>query len=202
MKLQMNNISIGLFFTFLISITACQSNLKKSTGSNQDDIEYSRKLWKAMLGDRLVGSRAIALKPFFGGAKPHGMVLEIYSGVFKVADHNGFLVLKKNYNGRGVSVESVKRDRKKYLSSITIMYQREAEYDDDNLNMFWAKYKPDGTLFVKEMMGNEMQLAGRLIKGKDGENNKGCLHCHASAGGGDYIFYPNIKLPNFEYFSG
>ncbi len=201
MKHQMNNISISFVFIFSILITACQSSVKNFTDSNQDDVAYSHELWKAMFGDSLVGPRAIALKPFFGGAKPHGMVLEIYSGVFKVGDHEGFLVLKRNYDGKGVSVENVEKNRKKYLSSITIMYQREAGYDNENLNMFWAKYKPDGRLFVKEIMGDKMQLAGRLMKGENGENNKGCLHCHASAGGGDYIFYPEIKLPDFKYFS-
>jgi len=116
-----------------------------------------------------------------------------------IVDHSGFLVLKRNYNGKGVSIATVRQNRKKHLTSITVMYQREPGYDEDNLNLFWAKYKPDGSLFSKSMQGQTLQLAGRLIKGKTSEDNKGCLYCHSSAGGGDYIFYPNIRLPGFHY---
>jgi hypothetical protein len=160
---------------------------------------FAHQLWRAMEENHLVGKQAIPLQPFFGGAKPHGMILEVYSHRLKVGKHDGFLVLKRNYNGDDVSVENVSRNRAKYLSSITIMYQREAGYDEDNLNLFWAKYKPDGELFIKELAGDRMSLAGRLIKGETYESNKGCLYCHASAGGGDYIFYPDIKLPGFHY---
>jgi len=95
--------------------------------------------------------------------------------------------------------KTVNRDRDEYLSSITIMYQREAGYDEDNLNLFWVKYKPNGELFIKELAGHKSPLAGRLIKGESYESNKACLYCHASAEGGDYIFYPDIKLPGFHY---
>jgi len=187
-------------FTLLIVILipACQGgrNLMMNTTK---DIIYAHQLWKAMEDDHLVGVRAIPLHPFFGGAKPHGVILEIVSKQLTVGQHTGFLVLKRNYNGSGVSVASVSDNRSKYLSSITIMYQRELGYDETNLNMFWAKYRPDGSLFTKEMGSLNMQLAGRLMKGVTPDSNKGCIYCHASAGGGDYIFYPDIKLPGFHY---
>jgi len=75
------------------------------------------------------------------------------------------------------------------------MYQRESGYDTDNQDWFWAKYNPDGSLYQKKVEGKIMQMAGRIWKGKTMEQNRGCLYCHASAGGGDYIFYPEIELP-------
>ncbi|VAW57678.1 hypothetical protein MNBD_GAMMA07-1101 [hydrothermal vent metagenome] len=180
-------------------LSACQSSVTAPPLNNSDDILYAQKLWNVMQKNHLVGEQAMLLQPFFGGAKPHGMILEVYSHLLTVANHKGFLVLKRNYNGDGVSVENVSKNRAKYLSSITIMYQREAGYDEDNLNLFWVKYKPDGKLFVKELKGHKLSLAGRLIKGNNDKSNKACLYCHASAGGGDYIFYPDIKLPGFHY---
>jgi len=180
-------------------MTACQSNPQPRAFSGSADVLFAHQLWQAMEAKHLVGKQSIPLTPFFGGAKPHGMILEIYHHKLTVGNHKGFLILKRNYNGKGVSVKTVSRNRKKYLTSITIMYKREAGYDEANLNFFWARYKPDGSLFTKEMSGRKLQLAGRLIKGKDRASNKGCLYCHASAGGGDYIFYPDIKLPGFHY---
>ncbi len=189
----------SLFLLALVSLTACQTATKKIPAKNAKDVLFAHKLWQAMERKHLVGSASIPLKPFFGGAKPHGRILEIYNHKLTMGNHKGFLILKRNYNGKGVSIHRVSKNRKKYLTAITIMYQRKAGYDNDNLNMFWAKYKPDGTLFTRTLAGHKMQLAGRLIKGKTRADNKGCLYCHASAGGGDYIFYPNIKLPGFHY---
>ncbi len=43
------------------------------------DVSYAKKLWQVMEKTGLVGVNAKPLKPFFGGAKPHGMILEILS---------------------------------------------------------------------------------------------------------------------------
>ena len=192
----------GFILIATMLITACQGPAKTQAPSTTEDILFAHQLWQVMEKNQLVGEQAMPLQPFYGGAKPHGMILEVYSHGLMMGEHDGFLVLKRNYNGEGVSVENVSNNRSKYLSSITIMYQRQPGYDEDNLNMFWAKYKPDGELFVKEMAGHKMQLAGRLIKGETPESNKACIYCHASAGGGDYIFYPEIKLPGFHYVGG
>jgi len=164
-----------------------------------EDVSYAHKLWGQLKQAKLVGPHSKPLKPFFGGAKPHGMILEVAHQNISIGNHTGFVVVKRNYNGKDVSVKNVKKDRKKYLSSITIMYQREKGYDPKNLNWFWAKYLPDGTLASKKTPQGHLTLAGRLIEGKDGSQNRGCLFCHSSAGGGDYIFYPQIKLPGYRY---
>lgn len=162
---------------------------------NKADIAYAENVWRVMEAERMVGPTEVKLEPFFGGAKPHGMILELVYRNIEVNQHEGFIVVKKNYDGDGVSVESVRHNRSRYLSSITIMYQRESGYDEDNQNWFWAKYKPDGLLFHKKAEGKKIQLAGKIGKGKTRDENRACLYCHSSAGGGDYIFYPEIKIP-------
>ena len=54
-------------------------------------------------------------------------------------------------------------------------------------------------IFRNAFMKGTKKLAGRVAKGETRDETKGCLFCHSSAGGGDYIFYPQIKLPGFKY---
>ncbi|RLA07188.1 MAG: hypothetical protein DRQ51_06930 [Gammaproteobacteria bacterium] len=164
-----------------------------------DDINYAKKLYQAMLDNKIEGNDRIESTIFFGGAKPHGQILELTYKNLKVDNHTGFIVAKRNYGKVGdksVTVQKVQKNRAKYLKSITIMYQREAGYDTDNQNWFWVKYNPDGTLFNKKINNRSTYLAGRLLKSKSPNNNSGCIYCHSSAGGGDYIFYPHIKKPD------
>jgi hypothetical protein len=160
-----------------------------------DDVDYASKLWRAMVSARLVGPDERKLEPFFGGARPHGEILELAHQNLEVDGHTGFIVVKKNYSGSGVSEDAVARDRARYLTDITVMFEREAGYDPDNQNWFWVKYKPGGSLDAREVDGTKVPLAGRIAKGKPGEENGGCIYCHASAGGRDYIFYPRVKRP-------
>ncbi len=162
------------------------------------DVQYAGLLWNSLAAQGIVDVNAMPGKPFFGGAKPHGMILEIFDQMVSVENHQGFVVVKKNYDGEGVSVESVEKDRARYLSSITVMYQREQHYDDLNQNWFWAKYQADGSLFNALINGRKVLLAGRLIKGDTWESSGGCIYCHHSAGGGDYVFYPEIVVPGKE----
>ncbi len=164
-----------------------------------EDIQYSQQLWDAMVQERIEGEDRRVNPPFFGGAKPHGEILELSYQNLVVGGHTGFIVVKRNYGTVGapgvrghVTVESVSVDRNKYLNSITVMYQREDGYDEANQNWFWAKYQPGGELFTKAIEGKKTQLAGRLLKGKQQQDNSGCIYCHSSAGGGDYVFYPQI----------
>jgi hypothetical protein len=187
---------------FFILLASCVTREIPDAGENapsfgtDEDVIYAQKIWSVMEDDRLVGKQENELEPFFGGAKPHGMILELVYRNIQVNSHDGLIVVKKNYDGIGVTVESVKGNRSKYLSSITIMYQRESGYDNDNQDWFWAKYNPDGSLFSKIFDAKVVQMAGRIWKGKTVEQNRGCLYCHRSAGGGDYIFYPEIKNPS------
>ena len=58
------------------------------------------------------------------------------------------------------------------------MFKKQAGYDPENKNWFWAKYMPNGDIMKNP---NGMRLAGRVAKGTD----KGCIVCHTVLGGDD-----------------
>lgn len=161
----------------------------------QADVAFANSLWQVLVQERITGDKMLPQKPFLGAAKPHGWILELVYRTIQVNGHQGFVVVKRNYDQEGLTVEQVIQDRAKHLSSFTVMFQREAGYDAENKNWFWAKYRPDGTLFAKKVKGVPTKVAGKFLKGKQPEGNAGCIYCHASAGGGDYIFYPFIINP-------
>jgi hypothetical protein len=45
--------------------------------------------------------------------------------------HKGLAIVKRNYGGDGVSVPAVANDPNTYLKAVTVMFQREAGYDED-----------------------------------------------------------------------
>jgi hypothetical protein len=144
------------------------------------NVNYSKDLWAAMAKAGLSGSGAKADTPYKGQA-PHGAILEAITSEVTVGGHKGKVIVKRNYGGKGVSIDSVKGDRAKFLKAITVMFKREAGYDKDNNDWFWVKYKPDGSLHTNP---KGMMLAGRVMKGKD----KGCIACHSTVKDNDYLF--------------
>jgi len=194
----LSRLRAGLVLSLIILCSSCQGFT--SAGADQPagspaDVSYARRLWAAMEAEKMVGAQARHLEPFIGAARPHGWILEIDHRNIVVDGHTGFLVMKNNYNGTDLTVAQVEADRARYLSSVTVMYQREAGYDPQDQDWFWVKYKPNGDLFNRPMGSKQVPMAGRLFKGKDGQSVGGCLYCHRSAGGGDYIFYPDIVKP-------
>lgn len=143
-------------------------------------VKYSKDLWSAMANAGLVGTKAKADKPYKGQA-PHGAILETLTSEVTVGGHKGKVVVKRNYGGKGVSIDSVSKDRAKFLKAVTVMFKRETGYDTDNNNWFWVKYKADGSLHTNP---KGMMLAGRVMKGKD----KGCIACHSAVKDKDYLF--------------
>jgi len=144
------------------------------------DAEYARLLWEVMEASNLAGENAIRTFPYEGVA-PHGMMLETFYSKADVNGHSGDLIIKRNYGPEDVTIEDVQADPGKHLAAITVMFRREAGYDADNMDWFWVKYLPDGSL-DKNPAG--MQLAGRVAKGADA----GCISCHDAAPGDDYMF--------------
>ena len=61
------------------------------------------------------------------------------------------------------------------------MFRREAGYDPEARNWFWAKFNSDGTLAVNP---RGVMLAGRISKNPE----DGCIACHQFAPGNDYVF--------------
>jgi len=111
----------------------------------------------------------------YEGVAPHGMMLETLYTEATVGGHTGDLVIKRNYGPEGVTGDEVLSNPDKHLGAVTVMFRREAGYDADNADWFWAKYLPDGSL-DKNPKG--MSLAGRVAKGAD----QGCIACHTGAG--------------------
>ncbi|MBL4645389.1 MAG: cytochrome P460 family protein [Rhizobiales bacterium] len=149
---------------------------------NPEDTSYAETLWQTMLDANMAGDDAIRSFPY-EGTEPHGFVLETFYTKATINGHTGDLVIKRNYGPEGVSVEEVQEDAKKHLAAITVMFKREAGYDTENKDWFWAKFLPDGSL-DKNPKG--MQLAGKVAKGN---SEAGCIACHSNDD--DYIFTTN-----------
>ncbi len=163
--------------------------MKPPMGSAQD-VNESKALWESLTAVRLVGKRARKSRPY-KGQHPHGAVLETLHRKITVNGHKGIAIVKRNYGGPGVSNSRVRRNRAKYLKAITVMFKRERGYDSANKDWFYAKYKANGDLHVKQMKnGMQVKLAGRVAKGMP----SGCISCHKAAGGGDYVFSTKIRL--------
>ncbi len=178
----------ALFGVF--SLYGCQSTMRTMgmgpPMGSPDDVADSQALWKALANADLVGPGAVKDKPYTG-TPPHGKILETLHTTVTVNGYKGTAIVKRNYGGPGVSINSVKANPKRYLKAVTVMFKREAGYDPEDKDWFWAKYKPDGSLHVKEKMGMKIPLAGRVAKGKP----EGCISCHRGAPGGDFVFASN-----------
>ena len=143
-----------------------------------DSIAFAADLWAALMDGGLVGPDAIRAFPYMGGV-PHGEVLVTLESMVTVAERHATVLVKKNYTMEGVTVQGVADDPGQ-LHDVTVMFRREAGYDDDNRNWFWAKYSMDGDVLV----GPPGALAGRVLKGMDA----GCIACHTNAPGDDMVF--------------
>lgn len=151
--------------------------------SGPANVAYAAELWRELIEAKLVGPDSIVTYPY-KGTQPHGKVLEYMEDELAVGGHRGIVMVKKNYVGDedvDALIKAVLNDRAKAPASITVMYQREAGYDPDNDDWFWAKYLPDGSLATNP---KKMKLAGRVAKGADA----GCIACHMAAPGGDLVF--------------
>ncbi len=145
---------------------------------NDEDTAYAEALWRALAEARLVGEDAFVSKPY-DGTEPHGVVLTNLEGDVTVEGHTGIAIAKSNY--MDTTIEEVWNAPDQNVDSITVMFKREAGYDPDNRDWFWAKYNPDGSLQTNPQ---GQPLAGRVAKGAE----EGCIACHQTAEGGDYVF--------------
>ncbi|MCW9035305.1 MAG: cytochrome P460 family protein [Alphaproteobacteria bacterium] len=146
----------------------------------KDSTKYASDLWMVMEKSSLVGPNAIMSTPY-EGQEPHGAFLDTIDTKVTVNGHSGFLIIKRNYGGEGVSKEDVAEKPNKFLGAVTVMFKREKGYDTENKDWFYVKYDPKGGI-MKNPKG--AALAGRVAKGMD----QGCIACHMAAPGGDYVF--------------
>lgn len=102
----------------------------------------------------------------YEGQRPHGALLRTYANQQAAAHPDdlpeGSIIVKENYSP----------DRE--LAAITVM-QKSSGYDPENQDWFWVKYDPDGSVAQE----NGKTLAGKV---------PGCIGCHASAAGDDYVY--------------
>lgn len=153
---------------------------------NAGDTSYAKSVWNALVNAKLAGDDAIQGTPYTGQA-PHGKVLVTIDSTITVHNNlagpngdTGVVIVKRNYGGPSVTNESVSQDPNKDLKAVTVMFKREG-FDPDDKDWFWAKFKPNGGLHTNP---KGMKLAGKVAKGMP----KGCIACHQSAPGGDFVF--------------
>lgn len=170
----------GLALAAAIALSATSAQSQMAPFGSKDDAAYAAALWSALKKGHLAGADAINTFPY-EGAEPHGAVLEAFYSKATVNGYTGEVIVKRNYGPKGVEVDAVQANRGKHLGSITVMFKREAGYDTENKDWFWAKYLPDGSL-DKNPKG--MMLAGKVAKGA----KKGCIACHSLAPGGDLVY--------------
>ena len=136
-----------------------------------NDVAYSKSLWAKIEAKGLNSTPA----NLYVGGPPHGPVREVLEGMID----GKRVIVKRNYGGKGVSLEAVAKDRAKYLKAVTVMLKMDKGYDTKNNDWFWVKYKADGTLHATPK--------GDKIAGKF----PGCIACHSSASGSDLVFAHN-----------
>ncbi len=135
------------------------------------DVAYSKRLWEKL---ESTGLNSTPSNLYVGGP-PHGPVREVLEGTID----GKRVIVKRNYGGKGVSIDSVSKDRAKFLKAVTVMIKLDKGYDTKNNDWFWIKYKADGSLHKTP--------AGDKIAGKF----PGCIACHTSASGSDLVFKHN-----------
>lgn len=167
-----------LALAFLIPAGAIQA---EPPFSGPEDVAFAGALWKAMEQSQLVGPDRFQSMPY-QTPPPHGHMVEVLEGDISVDGRKDLVIVKKNFGKtKNETRQEIADNPDAFMTSITVMFRREAGYDEDNKNWFWAKYMPDGEL-MKNPKG--MALAGRVAKGA----KVACIACHSAAPGGDYVF--------------
>lgn len=139
----------------------------------QDDGAVAADVWRQLAEQRLVGSNAVGAVPYARQGQAHGPTLVTFQSTVDVGGTPRTVIVKRSY-GEGSTREGILANPGGELRNVTVMVQI-AGYDPENKDWFWAMYMPDGT--VGQMEGNA--VAGKVAM---------CSGCHASAGGGDYVF--------------
>ncbi len=173
------NILLGLTIVSLL-LSSASIQAQNAPFGTEEDVNYSKTLWAVMIESNLAGDNAIRTIPY-EGVDPHGKMLETFFTNATIDGHKGSLVIKRNFGPEGVEANDILADPDKYLGAITVMFQREKGYDEENQNWFWAKYLPNGSL---DKNAKGVQLAGRVAKGAE----QGCIACHTNAPGEDFLF--------------
>ena len=159
-----------------VAVPAC-TNGQGTPFGDQEDVEFASAVWTAM-GDYQGWLMRSDYRP---GGSPHGDFVRLYYNIVTVDGSPYHVIVKDNFGGEDVSLETLPKEAGERLMAVTIMVQREPGYDPENHDWFWVKYAPDGSVARNDQ---GMRLAGKVAKGMQ----TGCIACHAKAGEGDYLF--------------
>ena len=141
---------------------------------SENDVNHARNLWQTMLDAGYAGNDGLMSRPYIG-QHPHGAILDTISGKIVIDGKLRDIIVKRNYNGEGISIAKVASEPAKYLQAITVMLERPG-YAPETGDWFWAKFRADGSL--------DTNLEGIMLAGKVAD----CIACHTTAPGGDMIF--------------
>ena len=164
------SILAGLCLAALVVAPAAVAQDEGPKFGGPEDVTFAEQLWKTLTEARLVGPRAIVAQPY-EGSEPYGVILMTISSEVTVNGREAPVIVKKNYMGKDISIESVATNPNLFLAAVTVVFRREPGYDPENQEWFWVKYKADGTLHANP---KKMLLAGRVAKNPD----DACLGCH------------------------
>ena len=173
-----------LFLSFSLNITLSA----KAFGYNKD-AKFANMLWKQMSKMRIVGANHIATHPY-KGLPPHGTYMEMLEVKITVGRTRGYAIVQKNYAGNHIGIMNIINNPMKHLSNVSVMFKRKNGYDSENKDWFYVQYDARGVV-MKSSKGN--RLAGRI----DRDSNRGCIACHRTAPGNDFVFSHDklSKLP-------
>ncbi len=165
----------GCGVSFLTSNAQAQSDTRGSAmQQGQSDTRQGRPTFESRFWNYLQSAKYQNWAPgpgqggdLYAGESPHGAFLKVYMNRKAIANldgmPNGAIIVKENFG-----------PDQQTLGAITVMYLSTG-YNTEHADWYWVKYNPDGTVAMK----GDMRLAGKL---------KGCIDCHAGAGGDDYLF--------------
>ncbi|MBE0537810.1 MAG: cytochrome P460 family protein [Phycisphaerae bacterium] len=144
---------------------------QETASRSSDDIAYAEQLWEK-IEDYTNWPVPEGFEGWQDGISPHGKYLRYYINDIAKEDFNkdGAVIVKENYMEESPDA----------LAAVTIMQKRKG-YDPENNDWFYVKYSPDGKVMTDDQ---GRKIAGAVGKGMD----EGCVPCHTTAGGGDYLF--------------
>lgn len=159
----------------LLFSAGCVGELSFDPGSAADyggafDLATAESVWSELDGHEawpaLPGREGIQT-----GTSTHGASWTLHVNEVAAADPDAL------DDGSIVALRSF--DAASELEAITVM-KRVKNFDPDHLDWFWVKYEPDGRVALDD--------GGTPLAGAVGGEGVGCIGCHASAPGDDFVF--------------
>ena len=97
----------------------------------ESDVSFAALLWGQIVKFGQAGEGTV-MAFTCEGVDPHGKMLETFHSTATVDGNTGALVIKRNYGPEVVGIDEVLGDPAGHLGALTVMFAREAGYDDEN----------------------------------------------------------------------